>query len=205
MHFVRCAGAFAPFLPEVGSPLGDLYDRSGPYIHGIACGQLRKCAGASAAITCPAASISIRLLSPGISGFPGKRNKGLRRNAKMHSRRYRCYSCSKSRCRSADVRLLKSRDCLRRKCGLRVGVPRALQQVKSRLEEDCPRVGHQKLSGALMTRRTRIANSQRMLIFTGTVRDLQLSLAVWLFLKFNTSALAYFDRSSRWLQDKRID
>jgi hypothetical protein len=39
----------------------------------------------------------------------------------------------------------------------------------------------------------------------GTVRDPQLSLAVWLFLKFNTSALAYFDRSSLWLQDKRID
>src|SRR6266851_7467088 len=39
----------------------------------------------------------------------------------------------------------------------------------------------------------------------GTVRGPQLSLAVWLFLKFNTNALAYFDRSSLWLQDKRID
>src|SRR5260370_41341919 len=38
----------------------------------------------------------------------------------------------------------------------------------------------------------------------GTVRDPQLSRAIGLFLKFNTDALAYFERSSLWLQDKGI-
>ncbi len=48
----------------------------------------------------------------------------------MRSRRHRCYSCSKSRCCSADVRLLKSRDCIGRQCGLRFGISRASQQIK---------------------------------------------------------------------------
>jgi hypothetical protein len=129
-RFCQVRGAFTPFSPEIVSRLGNWYDCSGLYIRGVDRGELGECAGASAAITCPAASISIRLLSPGISGFPGKRSQSLRRNAKMRSRRYRCYSCSKSRCRSADVRLLKSRDCIGRKCGLRFGIPRASQQIR---------------------------------------------------------------------------
>ena len=129
-RFGQVRGAFTPFSPEIVSRLGNWYDCSGLYIHGIVRGQLGKRAGASTTSTCPTASNRVSLLSPGVSGFPGKRNQSLRRNAKMRSRRYRCYSCSKSRCRSADVRLLKSCDCIGRKCGLRFGISRASQQIK---------------------------------------------------------------------------
>jgi hypothetical protein len=129
-RFCQVRGAFTAFSPEIVSGLGNWYDCSGHCIHGVVRGYLGKRAGASTKRTCQTASNRIILLSPGISGFPGKRNKSLRRNAKMHSRRYRCYSCSKSRCCSADVRLLKSCDCIRRKCGLRFGIPRASQQIR---------------------------------------------------------------------------
>ena len=86
-------------------------------------------------------------------------------HAKMRARRYRCYSCAKPRCCRADVRLLKSRDCLRRKCSLRAGFPGARQKIKPCLGEILVRrVGSHTLSGALMTRRTRLTNSWRILI-----------------------------------------
>jgi hypothetical protein len=129
-RFCQVRGAFTPFSPEIGSSLGSGYDWAGLYIHGVVRGRLGKRADASTKRSGPTASNRFILLSPGISGFPGKRNKSLRRNAKMRSRRYRCYSGSKSRCRSADVRLLKSRDCIGGKCGLRFGIPRAGQQIR---------------------------------------------------------------------------
>src|SRR5207237_1319622 len=56
------------------------------------------------------------------------------------------------RCRSADVRLLKSRDCVRRKCGLRAGVPGARQQKNLVLGKIlAQRVGGHKPLAALKT------------------------------------------------------
>jgi len=85
-RFGQVRGAFTPFSPEIGSSLGSGYDCSGLYIHDVVRGQFGKRAGAPTKRACPTASNRVSLLSAGISGFPGKRNKSLRRNAKMRSR-----------------------------------------------------------------------------------------------------------------------
>src|SRR5450631_4631171 len=84
-RFCQVRGAFTPSSPEIGSSLGNGYDCSGLYIHGVVRGRLGKRADASTKRTRQTASNRIILLSPGISGFPGKRSQSLGRNAKMRS------------------------------------------------------------------------------------------------------------------------